>query len=314
VTYIPVIRCECRTCTGDENDPDACQDTTTGAGPYWCLANPRYMLGDGNGNLFTGDTTVRDFDMLLPPFMSDPTAATNFRENGPKIAFQFGSSDSRSNLCIVEETLVCLDWRGQEILHFDPDWRPNNNARGGPPASNVECAVSGVQPNLPREVDVHIVILEDGNIVNISEGTCSYVWGWKRGDANLDQVVNILDVVDLLNGIFMMNADEPTSVHYLSCHRSANANGGQGRGDDDDVVNISDAIYLLHFLLLAGDEPLFPFHPDPFHPDGWGGYFRSNGQPDGNHPLNLCEDPWDKGSSPRVKCPFCTTRASCTVR
>lgn len=310
VTYVPVIRCECRTCTGDENDPDACQDQTTGSGPYWCLANPRYMLGDGNGNLFVGDTTVRDFDMLLPPFISDPTAATNFRENGPKIAFQFRSSSNpgAGELCVVEETLVCLDWRGQEILYFDPDWRPNNNAGTGPPMTNAPCDVSGgPAPNRPREVDVHIVVLEDGDIVNISEGTCSYIWGWKRGDANLDQVVNILDVVDLLNGIFMRNSDEPTNVHYLSCHRSANVNGGQGRGEDDDIVNISDAIYLLHFLLLAGGEPLFPFHTDAFHPDGWG--LQS-----GSTPLKACEDPWDKGSSPRVKCPFCTTRASCTVR
>ena len=67
-----------------------------------------------------------------------------------------------------------------------------------------------------------------------------------RGDANLDQAINVADVVTILGYLFQGQS--------IGCLQSCDTN-------DDESNDISDAIALLSFLFGSG-VPLPPPYPD----------------------------------------------------
>jgi hypothetical protein len=91
--------------------------------------------------------------------------------------------------------------------------------------------------------------LEDGG----SPGTDDDVsWGWQvQGDANQDGTLDIKDVEALLVHLFI----EQETV--LPCGGGINQGGNLTLLDlnDDDTINIADAIYLLAYLYAQGTPP-----------------------------------------------------------
>ncbi|MEM7233678.1 MAG: spondin domain-containing protein, partial [Planctomycetota bacterium] len=67
---------------------------------------------------------------------------------------------------------------------------------------------------------------------------------FRRGDANLDTLTDISDVVTVLSATFL-GGD-------LNCEKAADVN-------DSGVIDISDPIWLLNFLFLDGPRPPSPF-------------------------------------------------------
>lgn len=65
-----------------------------------------------------------------------------------------------------------------------------------------------------------------------------------RGDANMDQTVDVSDPIKLLNYLFL-GGD-------LTCEDAGDAN-------DDGVLDLADAVNVLEFLFAAGSVPTFPF-------------------------------------------------------
>ena len=83
--------------------------------------------------------------------------------------------------------------------------------------------------------------------------------GFRRGDVNSDDEVNITDVLAILFSLFRADAGKP------ACEEAADL-------DDSGVVDISDPIRLLDYLFLGGQAPAQPFTrcgSDPT-PDGIG--------------------------------------------
>jgi hypothetical protein len=70
---------------------------------------------------------------------------------------------------------------------------------------------------------------------------------WSRGDTNCDGDHNLTDSVVLLNRLF-------TGAGELCCEVAADADG-------DQVVQVTDAIFLLDFLFRGGATPSAPY-PD----------------------------------------------------
>jgi hypothetical protein len=68
---------------------------------------------------------------------------------------------------------------------------------------------------------------------------------YTRGDANLDGVVNIADVIKIT--AFLFQGDQT-----LFCQKAADTN-------DDGLLNIADAIYLSSYLFSGGPPPPEPF-------------------------------------------------------
>jgi heme exporter protein D len=65
--------------------------------------------------------------------------------------------------------------------------------------------------------------------------------GYIRGDANVDGVINIADVVYLINYLFANGtAPDPLWVGDANC---------------DDLVNIADVVYLINYLFTGGSPP-----------------------------------------------------------
>ena len=72
-----------------------------------------------------------------------------------------------------------------------------------------------------------------------------------RGDANIDEVVDISDAVKTVRYLF--------SGATISCLDAADSN-------DDEEINITDAVYLLGYLYRGGSPLAAPFPnrgPDP---------------------------------------------------
>lgn len=80
----------------------------------------------------------------------------------------------------------------------------------------------------------------------ILESACS---GFRRGDVNTDNRVDIGDAIFLLKYLYL-------GEKGLNCIEALDVNGSES-------VDLSDAIYLLNYLFLGGDRPVFPF-PEPF--------------------------------------------------
>lgn len=68
---------------------------------------------------------------------------------------------------------------------------------------------------------------------------------FQRGDANADRGVNLSDPVGILGGLFL---GDP----LVACPDAADA-------DDNGVVSVTDAIYLLRYLFMSGPPPPPPF-------------------------------------------------------
>ena len=82
-----------------------------------------------------------------------------------------------------------------------------------------------------------------------TEGLQAFV----RGDINLNGKVNATDVVQLLLHLF--------KGAEISCQIAGDAN-------NDDALNVSDAIFLIDFLFRRGDPPAAPFPQAGVDPDG----------------------------------------------
>ena len=67
-----------------------------------------------------------------------------------------------------------------------------------------------------------------------------------RSDVNVDSEVNISDVNTILNLLFRKSSPE------IACEKAADT-------DNSDVLDITDAVYLLRFLFSAGSSPPQPF-------------------------------------------------------
>jgi hypothetical protein len=264
-------------------------------GPYWCRANPLFNFcfdtSLGSGFVLPGNPGVKDFDSL------NTEGKELFKKEGTKMAFLFGDDQNDpADYCIVPETLFKLNDKSQPCLYFDSDWLPTNNSTPRTGWNKVCDPISGIPGNVPRCCKVRAVVLKNGAIINWSTNWCTYCFGWKRGDVGLNQVVDILDVVQLLNGIFMPGASNSNSPYYISCQQGANANGGPNPPIlpiDNNLLNISDAIYLIRKIFVSGTDPLFPYDADPYK--GYGV------EPNGST-LPACQDPWPTGSSSQVRC------------
>jgi len=75
-------------------------------------------------------------------------------------------------------------------------------------------------------------------------GTSAAGRAFRRGDANLDGVRNIADVVSILLALFAGGL-------ALQCDSAIDVN-------DDGVPNVADCIYLLEHLHLGGPPPPAP--------------------------------------------------------
>lgn len=69
---------------------------------------------------------------------------------------------------------------------------------------------------------------------------------FKRGDINVDDVVNLADAIGILEYLFINNADAP------GCLKTADANDSGG-------INLADAVYLLSYLYSNAPPPEPPF-------------------------------------------------------
>ena len=73
---------------------------------------------------------------------------------------------------------------------------------------------------------------------------------FRRGDANVDQTLDLGDAVAILGHVFVSGA--------LSCRDAADCN-------DDGLLDVADPIFLLTHLFVGGPQP--PAPADPCGPD-----------------------------------------------
>jgi C1A family cysteine protease len=73
-----------------------------------------------------------------------------------------------------------------------------------------------------------------------------YECGPTLGDVNADRVINTVDVVYLLNYLYI-NGPEPVCTPITAC----------GDVNGDELVNASDVVYLINYLLVNGPPPGF---------------------------------------------------------
>lgn len=92
----------------------------------------------------------------------------------------------------------------------------------------------------------NLVIRDDGEFRPLLvDSTFSVTVGFKRGDSNNDQRVDISDVIHILT-FTLLGGDEPP------CWQGADVN-------NDRRIDISDIVYLMSYLFLGSAEPSEPF-------------------------------------------------------
>ncbi|MEM7232261.1 MAG: hypothetical protein AAF517_08810 [Planctomycetota bacterium] len=96
---------------------------------------------------------------------------------------------------------------------------------------DVDCDGSGVSDYLEIQRGILADEDEDGE-----PDVCRAPF--LRGDANVDGKVDLSDVITILDHLFR-------SAEALRCERAADT-------DDNDVMNLTDAVYLAQYLFLEG--------------------------------------------------------------
>ncbi len=91
----------------------------------------------------------------------------------------------------------------------------------------TQVPIRGVVKKATKEMTIHLPI------------------HFKRGDVNLDELFDISDGITVLLNRF-------GSLGALPCDDAADAN-------DDDRIDLTDAVYIFHALFLGGVEPRAPF-------------------------------------------------------
>lgn len=155
-----------------------------------------------------------------------------------------------------------LDWEGGGMVtvsRFDPFTGEMTTLAAG-----MDEASSLVDDTPPGEFGVHYVMTavdpESGELCGLL--TCDYLipqeGRFVRGDVNISgPESDISDAVFLLLSLFTGTVD-------LSCLDAADTN-------DDGKLNVTDAIFLLRFLFLAGSAPPHPFESCGFEVGTSGG-------------------------------------------
>lgn len=157
-----------------------------------------------------------------------------------------------SLVCSVNGADVTLSW-----TNGAPDYDEISVRRDGVEIALLPgSATEALDAALPDGFYSYAVVARRGGVESAAATcTATVVTGppgdFLRGDANLDQMVNLGDAITILEGLF--------SAGPLPCLDAADAN-------DDGSVDISDAIFALAYLFSGGPEPAPPFPapgPDP---------------------------------------------------
>jgi subtilisin family serine protease len=154
---------------------------------------------------------------------------------------------------------------GEANGDFNPAF--GGTSAASPVAAAVAALMLSVNPDLtPAELRALLLETADDQVGDVDEDTQGWdrFMGWGRvnaaravraatearrfvrGDANLDGVTNVSDVVPILEYVFLAGE--------LTCRDAADAN-------DDGRLNLSDAIELVIFLFRGGKVPEAPY-PD----------------------------------------------------
>lgn len=208
----------------------------TDAGQYFLQNNPALPACMGDCGIAPGPDmmlgTADDHVLWHEPYQG-------FAPNPPELGTPISSNRSRSAFGGIFTTPSVLElpagvWSVVR-LHFE----------------TKPAAIIGASTLLEFDTVDNFVVI-DGFSVNTITSNALLTFsdtlpGFVRGDANVDDSINIADPVAILTYLF---GGGPLPI----CFDAADSN-------DDGGVDISDSIYLLSFLFAGGPDPLPPY-PD----------------------------------------------------
>jgi len=184
-------------------------------------------------------TVSDDFDINIPP-----TAVLRSIPAVPIVEIAGGSASITLDASESSNGFVGEDDCGQELTFA---WTLMD---GPPDAATIVSPTTAVTEVIFRQPDRYIVelVIDDGSdvdnfdVVSIEiEVTGSPSAAFRRGDADVNGVLELTDAVRTLNFLFLGGAG-------LDCPDAADT-------DDNGAVDLSDAIRVLNFLFLGGQPP-----------------------------------------------------------